>query len=170
MKRCVILLTTVALSACGGGGGIEFTRSDGSVAQFPTMLRAWCGPYDDDSPDVEGVHVFAGELPRNEPTSSFWMVQAVRSDDPETRLPNDFVSTEPRGASAFAFDAEDRENELSSAEEESSGTLHVESAGCEPGDSVTVTFDDVVLGNEYHDLPTLSVSGAVTAEIGEPPS
>jgi hypothetical protein len=28
-----------------------------------------------------------------------------------------------------------------------------------------VSFEDVVLGSEYHDLPTVSVKGSVTAEI-----
>ena len=31
--------------------------------------------------------------------------------------------------------------------------------------SVRVEFEEVVLGSEYFDLPTISVEGAVTAEI-----
>jgi hypothetical protein len=176
MKRGAVVVALIVLAGCGGGdesAQLEFTRADGSSAPFPSEVGAWCGPYDDESPDVEGVHVFAGELPRDDTPSSFWMLQAVRDDierDAATVLPNDFVYTEPRGASFFAFDVEDRENELSSAEEESSGTIRVELDGCEPGDTVTVELDDVVLGSEYHDLPTMSVSGAAVAEIGEPPA
>jgi hypothetical protein len=168
------LLVAVAIAGCGGTSSrsdVEFTRADGSTPQFPTAVRAWCGPFDDEAPEVEAVHVYAGELPRQEPLGAFWTVQAVRDDiarDPVTVLPNGFVSTEPRGASVFAFDPEDRENELSSAEEESSGTIRVESS-CGVDDSVRVEFDDVVLGSEYHDLPTMSVAGTVVAEIGESP-
>jgi hypothetical protein len=174
--RCLALiglLVAFALVGCGDPTheSVEFTRADGSVAEFPTTLRAWCGPFDDENEDVEAVHVFAGELPRDESPASFWVVDAVRADvGRATSLPNDFVYTEPEGASLFAFDVEDRENELSSTTEESRGTIRVESGGCEPGDSLTVGFDDVVLGSEYSDLPTMSVSGSAEAEIGEPPS
>jgi hypothetical protein len=180
----VLLVGALALVAVGAGCGSEggrapsgsvdvtFTRADGSNAQFPAEVRAWCGPFDEDNGDVEGVHLLAGERPRDGSPSPYWIVDAVRADikrDPTTSLPNSFVYTRPRGAALFVFDAKDRENELSSADEESSGTLKVESEGCDAGDSVTVVFDDVELGSEYHDLPPLSVSGTVVAEIGEPP-
>ena len=47
--------------------------------------------------------------------------------------------------------------------------MRIELDGCEPGDTVRVTFDDVVLGSEYHDLPPVSVEGSVVAEIGDAP-
>ena len=143
------------------------------MAHFPTTLRAWCGPFDEDNADVEAVHVLAGQPPTGEYPDSFWILDVVRADigrDTGTALPHSFTYTQPRGLLFFAVDAEDRENELSSAEEESSGTIRVKSGGCEPGDSVTVEFHDVVLGSEYHDLPAMSVSGAAVAEIGEPPT
>ena len=162
-------------TGCAGGGDAEsqsvdvvFTRADGSVATFPETVRAWCGPYNDESPDTEAVHVQAGEFTRDATPDAYWIVNAVRADverDPVTTLPNSFVSTEPQGAGFFAYDVEDRENELSSADEESRGTIRVELDGCEPGDTVRVEFDDVVLGSEYFDLPTMSVEGSVTAEI-----
>lgn len=172
-----VSLLTLLLAGCGGGGGgsqaaVEFTRANGSAADLPTTVRAWCGPFDEDNADDEGVHVLAGELPRDDSPSPYWIVDAVREDierDHATTLPNSFNYTKPRGTALFVFDAEDRENELSSADEESTGTITVESEGCGAGDSVTVTFDDVELGSEYHDLPPLSVSGKVVAEIGEPP-
>ena len=63
----------------------------------------------------------------------------------------------------------DRENELSSAEEESSGTIRVELDGCDRGDTVRIDFEDVVLSSELHDLPSVSVEGSAAAEIGEAP-
>ncbi len=180
-RSAVVSLTVSALLAaaagCGGGDSgsradVEFTRANGSVAYLPTTVRAWCGPFDEDNADDEGVHVLAGERPGDELPGPYWIVDAVRADierDPVTSLPNSFSYAKPRGAALFVFDAEDRENELSSADEESSGTIKVESEGCDAGDSVIVEFDDIELGSEYHDLPPLSVSGEVAAEIGERP-
>ena len=96
------------------------------------------------------------------------MVTAVHADverEPVTTLPNDFVYTGQKGAGMFALDAEDRKNELSSAEEESEGAIRIELEGCDPGDTVRVQFEDVVLASEYHDLPSVSVEGSVVAEI-----
>jgi hypothetical protein len=166
-------------SGCGGGGGdggsqsvdVKFTRTDGSVATFPQAVQAWCGPYDEDNRDIEAVNVLAGEFPRDD-SDAYWIVTAVRADverDPVTTFPNSFVFSEPRGAGLFAYDVDDRGNELSSADEESKGTMRIELEGCEPGDQVRVEFEEVVLGSEYSDLPTISVEGAVTAEIGDAP-
>ena len=177
--RTLIALTVsvvfaAASAGCGGDRStsstvdVEFTRANGSFADMPTTVRAWCGPFDEDNGDDEGVHVLAGDRP----PSPYWIVDAVRADierDPTTTFPNSFDYTKPRGAALFVFDADDRGNELSSADEESSGTIKVEYEGCDTGDSVTVAFDDVELGSEYHDMPPLSVSGTVLAEIGDPP-
>jgi hypothetical protein len=164
-----------AAGGCGGDGtqtvDVDFTRADGSLATFPQTVRAWCGPYDEDNSDTDAVHILAAELPYESP-AAYWIVSAVRADierKPVTTFPDSFVFSEPRGAGLFALDADDRGNELSSADEESEGTMRVELEGCEPGDTVRVTFDDVVLGSEYHDLPPISVAGAAVAEIGDAP-
>jgi hypothetical protein len=176
----VYLLLAAALAGCGGGGAdeasvdLEFTRQDGSVAAFPETVRAWCAPFDESTTDVEAVHVLAGERPQGEAAEPFWVVMAVRADverEPTTTLPNDFVYTEPGGAAFFALDdAEHENNELSSADEESSGTIRVELDGCEPGDTLRLTFDQVSLGSELHQAPAMSVEGTVVATIGEPPA
>jgi hypothetical protein len=173
----VVLAAVAVASGCGGGtgsegGDLEFTREDGTTAQLPETLRAWCEPFHEDAPDVEAVHVLAGDL-RGEPAEPFWRLIAVRADAEReftTTLPNNFVVTAPRGAALFVLDdAEHSYNELSSATEESIGTIDVELGGCEAGDSVQVTFEDVTLGSESSDLPTMSVDGTVEAEIGTPP-
>jgi hypothetical protein len=174
----LILPALLATAALTGGCGDErseprpsvdvtVTRADGATADFPRRVRAWCGPFDEDNADAEAVHVMAG---KRGPHSSFWQLTAVRADverDPVTTLPNSFVFTEPRGATLFAYDNKPRGNELSSAEEESSGTIRVELAGCEPGDTVRLTFDDIVLGSELHDLGGLSFDGKVVAVISD---
>jgi L-ascorbate metabolism protein UlaG (beta-lactamase superfamily) len=100
--------------------------------------------------------------------SSLWELTAVRADverDPVTTLPNGFVFTEPRRTTLFAYDTKPKRNELSSAEEESSGTIRVELADCDVGDPVRLTFDHVVLGSELHDLGSLSFDGEVAVVI-----
>jgi hypothetical protein len=169
------LLATLALAAgCGDDRSesrpsvdVTVTRADGATADFPTSVRAWCGPFDEDNADTEAVHVMVGERTLQ---SRFWQLDAVRADverDAVTMLPNSFVFTEPRGATLFAYDTTPRRNELSSAEEESSGAIRVELTGCEPGETVRVTFDGVVLSSELHDLGSLSFEGEVVAVISD---
>jgi hypothetical protein len=129
-------------------------------------VRAWCAPFDDDNSHRHAVHILAGELPHEESPPAYWILRAVQADverNPVTTLPNSFVFTEARGASFFALD--DTGNELSSADEDSEGTMRIELEGCEPGDTVRVEFEDVTLGSEYSDLPAISVEGSVLAEI-----
>lgn len=170
-------MVTIGLTAgCGGerpvaksSVDLTITRADGTTVGLPPDMRAWCGSFDEDNAGVNAVRVMAGKRGGHEP---FWELAAVRADverDPVTRLPNSFVFTEPRGASLFAFDNEPRGNELSSAEEESSGAIRVELEGCKRGDEVRLRFDDVVLGSELHDLGSLSFDGTVVAAISEPP-
>jgi hypothetical protein len=178
VRPLLLALVVAAASGCGGAsgsgeaGGLEFTREDSTTAQLPESVRAWCAPFDDDNPDVEAVHVLAGELPQSEPAEPFWMLDAVRADveaEPTT-LPNDFVYTEPSGAVLFVLDdAEHSNNQLSSATEEAAGTIRVELSGCESGDTVRVELEDVTLGSESSDLPTMSVAGTAEAEIGSAP-
>ena len=170
-------MATIGLTAgCGGerpvakpSVDLTVTRADGTTVALTRGVRAWCGAFDEDNARVDAVRVMAGKRGGNKP---FWELAAVRADverDPVTRLPNSFVFTEPRGASLFAFDNVPRGNELSSAEEESSGTIRVELDGCERGDEVRLTFDNVVLGSELHDLGSLSFDGKVVAAISESP-
>ncbi len=149
---------------------LTITRPDGTNVAVSRDVRAWCGAFDEDNADVDAVRVMAGSRGGKEP---FWELAAVRSDverDPVTQLPNGFVFTEPRGASLFAFDNVPTGNELSSAEEESSGAIRVELDGCERGDQVRLTFAKVVLASELHDLGSLSFRGNVAVAISEPPS
>jgi hypothetical protein len=171
------LLATIGLTAgCGGDPSVTkpsvdltITRADGTTVAVPPNVRAWCGPYDEDNAGVEALRVMAGNRGEQKP---FWELAAVRADverDPVTRLPNSFVFTEPRQTSLFAVDNVPRGNELSSAEEESSGAIRVELDGCERGDEVRLTFDKVVLASELHDLGSLSFDGEVVVPISEAP-
>jgi hypothetical protein len=181
-RRGAVVLTAASLTvsaiatSCGGAGeseqagGVTVTREDGSVVEFPEAVRAWCGPFDDEM--VDAVHVHVGSWPV-EVGSSFWRLEAVRDDLGEaTTLPNDTVSNlekAPVGASLFVYDADQGQNELSSADSESSGTIRVELDGCEPGGTVETAFEGVTLASESLNGPTVSVQGTETFEIGDPP-
>jgi hypothetical protein len=173
-----LLVGVVTVSGCGSGEGsgdvnVQFTRPDGSIASFPDTVRAWCAPFDEDNPEVEAVHVFAGELPEGQSPDPFWTLRAVRADierDPATVLPNGFVHDEPKGAALFALDdAAHRHNELSSQDEESEGVIRVRLDGCDPGDTVRLELDGVTLGAELHGAPSLAVEGTADAEIEAAP-
>ena len=87
------------------------------------------------------------------------MVTAVRADverEPVTTLPNDFVYTEPEGAGMFALDVETRKTS-SPRRRRRWRAIRIELGSCDPGDTVRVEFEDVVLASEYHDLPSVSV-------------
>jgi hypothetical protein len=173
-----VIATCAIASGCGGSSGesgaadVTFERPDGSALTFPDTTSAWCGPFDDENPDVEAVHVLVGER-SEEPTEALWTLVAVRADveaDATTTLPHGFVFTEPRGAVLFALDdAEHRQNELSSADEDSAGSIRVELSGCDPGGTVRLTFEDVTLASELHGAPAVFVDGTASFEIGAPP-
>ena len=180
---CLLVLVLAFASGCGGdaGGGAEparntthFTREDGSVARFPSLVRAWCGPFDEDNADTDAIHLLAGARPTGAASAEpFWIVSGVRADverDRSTSLPNDFVYSKPRGASFFALDdAQHQHNELSSASDRAAGVIRIRLSGCKRGDDVEVTFDDVALGSEFGDGTSVSVNGTVMAQVGDPP-
>ena len=165
-------------AGCGGSTGssgtqsvdVEFTRADGSLAAFPETVNAWCAPFDESNRTATRSTFWPASFrARNPLPRSGCCVRSrqIVERNPVTTLPNNFVYTEARGASFFALD--DTGNELSSADEESKGTIRVELEGCEEGDTVRVELEDVVLGSEYHDLPSVSVEGSLLAEIGDAP-
>jgi len=138
-------------------GGLTFTRPDGTRLAFSERFRIRCGPWERDV-SVRAIHVFAG----SRRSGSFWFLSAVLADvtRPTTvKLPNSFVFNEPRGALLFAVDR--GENELSSAEEEASGRIVVERAGCRPKPHVTFRVA-ATLGSEFFEGEPVSVRGRLT--------
>lgn len=152
-----LLASTAAAAPPRVDGGLTFTRPDGTRLVFGQRFRIRCGPWEPDVP-VRAIHVVAG-IPRS---GAFWLLSAVLADvtRPTTvKLPNSFTFSKPRGALLFAVDR--GENELSSAEEEASGSIVFERAGCRPKPHVTFRVD-ATLGSEFFDGETARVRGRVT--------
>jgi hypothetical protein len=120
---------------------VAFTRPDGSAVPLAQRVHVSCGRWERDVP-VRSVRIRAGA--RGGP---LWQLRAVVADvrrRPVVRFPHDFVWDRPSGAQLFAVDGE---NELSSAEEEASGTITFRKVRC--GRRLDVRFDiDGVLGSE----------------------
>jgi hypothetical protein len=134
---------------------LNFTRPDGSPVAFPPKLRVWCGRWEQDVP-VRSLHVLVGG------PHGHWELRAVVADvkrDPVVDLPNFFVSDAPRGADLFATD---RQNELSTNEEEASGRIVFSRIRC--GRRLAVRFRvDGVLGSEFFDGDEWAVEGSFSA-------
>lgn len=174
--RLAALAAAVSIGAAGcggdGPGGLEITRADGSRVDIRDGVRAWCGATRGEATEELtgplGLYVLGGEQPGadDEAASSFWIfVQPTAALETSTRtsLPNEGE------AAAVFFVLDDREgNELSSAQEEASGTIELEEWGCDRGDTVRLSVE-ATLGSEFSDGPTARVEGTVETEIGVPP-
>jgi hypothetical protein len=135
---------------------IAFTRPDGSAVTYPSRVRVWCGPWEPDV-RVRAIHVQVGV-----PGKLYWRLSAVPRDvtrRPVVRLPHSFVFDEPTGAQLFAVDGE---NELSSAEEEATGSITFRKARC--GRHLRIRFRiRATLGSEFFDGAPLQVRGTFAA-------
>ena len=135
---------------------VEITRMDGTAVQVAQNLRVWCGRWERDVP-ARSLHIRAGSR-----SGPFWQLDAVVADirrDPVVRFPHSFVFDKPTGAELFAVE---RENELSSAEEEASGRITFGAVRC--GRRLAVRFRvDAVLGSEFFGGETVTMRGSFRA-------
>jgi hypothetical protein len=164
-KRLVLallaLLASVSTSTATAApprvdGQLTFTRPDGTRLAFDDGIRIRCGPWEPGVP-VRSIHVTVG----SRASGSFWFLSAVLADvrrPTVVRLPNSFTFDEPEGALLFAVDR--GENELSSAEEEASGRIVFERAGCRPKPHVRLRVD-ATLGSEFSDGEPVRVRGRI---------
>ena len=140
--------------SAGPGGKLTFTRKDGSTFTLAA------GTVSCDT-DPRGHVIRAGSAqPVGEAKSAF-IFEAVLDDvasGATFKLPFSYVDKDPRGFMLFAID-EKTSNELSSSEEEASGTIVVKSAACDPVPQIEVTVD-AVLGPELHGLEEVAVKGS----------
>ena len=106
---------------------------------------------------VRALHIRAGAR-----SGPFWQLDAVVADvkrDPVVRFPHSFVFDKPTGAQLFAVE---RENELSSSEEEASGRMTFGAVRC--GRRLAVRFRvDAVLGSEFFGGETVTMRGSFRA-------
>jgi hypothetical protein len=162
-----IPLLALALAGCSGGDDepqptLAITREDGSAVEIPGDLRAWCGVPRSQGDAGRSLHVLAGDE-----ASSYWLFRAELEElERSTRLAVPQVPVDTPSWSFFVNDVE-RDNEVATHTEESSGSIEVEEWGCDEGDAVTLSVDARIaseIGGE-----SIQVRGTVTAEIGSAP-
>jgi hypothetical protein len=166
MRRSVLAGAALVCAAAGLGAPaapagitvddrLTFTRPDGSAVAFPSKVRVWCGRWERDVP-VRALHVRVGGR------HGRWELRAVVADvrrDPVVDLPHFFVWNEPSEADLFATD---RDNELSTAQEEASGRITFRRVRC--GRRLAVRFRmDGVLGSEFFEGDEWTVRGSFSA-------
>lgn len=99
---------------------------------------------------------------------SYWRVWVVLDDvsaGPEVTFPNRFIWEEPKGVSMFILDGA---NELSSAEEDASGSIVFRTLDCTPGGEIEFEIA-ATLGSEYHQGPPVDVAGRFRGVVSAPP-
>ncbi len=157
----VVLLALVAWPEAAAAelrvsNSVEITRMDGTAVQVAQNLRVWCGRWEPDVA-VRALHIRAGAR-----SGPFWQLNAVVADvkrHPVVRFPHSFVFDKPTGAQLFAVE---RENELSSSEEEASGRMTFGAVRC--GRRLAVRFRvDAVLGSEFFGGETVTMRGSFRA-------
>src|SRR5215210_5470267 len=153
------------LAGCssGSGSGVEsvntlmFTRADGSRITFGGPVRVSCVSGSGDKPPV--LRVLVGRRPPSG-RRSYWQLEVALADLKRKRtfrFPNDDVAGY---AILFAFDAQRRQNELSSSDEEAHGRVVFRRGDCVEGVDVRV---EAHLGSELFDLPGAGVRGRFAA-------
>jgi hypothetical protein len=167
-RPAALLALVLALGGCGGGGGgggddLTVERADGTAIDFSGPLRAWCDADD-------RVWIIKGDAPTDDDENppAYWTVTAPleKARSGEAIRVGDRTDVYDGDAGMFVLDAEQR-NELSSQEEDASGTVEFEEVSCARGATVRVSVD-VQLGSEFGEQSGATARGAAEAEIGDP--
>ncbi|HVK28851.1 MAG TPA: hypothetical protein VM575_10945 [Nocardioides sp.] len=164
-RRAISIVALLVLAAgCGDDDADErdelsdqptrlvVTRADGTEVVFDEVT-AKCGPSENDSGEVvvriegitDGVHL------------SSEIVAADVEGDRTFALPIDFGDQEQGVRNLYLFVGAEPDLETSTTQEESTGTLEVVRAACDPVE-VELTID-ATLGSEYFDGEPVDVEG-----------
>jgi hypothetical protein len=133
------------------------------VVQFPqdSGLLVWCGPWDDEVDTPSLRIMFYGP----EAVDPSWVLGAIIDDvtiGQPLSFPNSFVFDAPKDVAIFMVDPP---NELSTQDDESSGSITFHQLDCDG----EVEFEiDAVIGSEFSDGSSVSVTGTFRATIGQP--
>jgi hypothetical protein len=149
------------------GNDLVFTREDQTTIQFPSDsgTLVWCGPWDEDVGTPSLQILFYG--PEAEDPS--WALGAVIADvvlGQPLSFPNAFDFDDPKDVAIFIVDPP---NELSTQDDESSGTITFQELDCGSGGEVQFEID-AVIGSELTDGPHVHVTGTFRATVGEAPT
>ncbi len=174
--RIILLMAMSALLfSCGDDGpttpapgpaqnNLVFTRDDQSQISFPSdaELFVWCGPWQEGEVDTASLQVFFGASPNR----SAGDLQAVLSDvtvGEPLPFPNFFIWDQPKDVDIFVADAP---NELSTSQDDSSGSIVFQKLDCGSGGEVEFSID-AVIDSEFGDGPSMHVTGTFRAPIGQ---
>lgn len=166
-----LVLVTIAAStvACQEKvNDLVFTRGDGSVINFSPLakLHAWCGPYEEGLIPAPALHIVQFGPGEKDPV---WMLKAVIADvKPGVPLtfPHSFIWDKPTGVNLFVAEGQ---NEASTAEEESAGSLTFHQLSCGEGGVVDFSVD-AVAGSELSDLSPITIKGSFRHPVGPAPA
>ncbi len=143
---------------------IVFTRPDSSKITMGTEYAICCGIWEAGFIDKNTLKIFFFD-----PSSqkSFWKLFLI-VDEIQAGETYSFPTDVSSPLKMFAFDTSDQ-NELSSDDDASTGTVTVEVMACGPPLEVRVTID-AVLGSEFHLGPPVAVSGEFRATVYSNPA
>ena len=100
--------------------------------------------------------------------SPSWHLRGVLADivvGEAIGFPNRFVSDEPKDVDVFVLDPP---NELSTQDDRSSGTITFHELECGANGKVRFSIDTVI-GSEFWDGDSITLTGTFSAPVGEPP-
>jgi hypothetical protein len=167
VPTALLIVIAAALVSCGDPAGpstqndLVFQRANGTIIAFPATTYVWCGAWEEGEVPAPSVHVFVGSA------QSGWKLTGVRADialNQPIAFPNTFIWDAPEKADLFIYDPP---NELSTQSDDSSGSVTFTKLDCSTGGEVAFTLNAVV-GSEFGDLPSVSVSGTFSGRVGAP--
>jgi hypothetical protein len=156
--RRLLLLAGAALAAAGCGGSsttnvdLTYTRADGSRVVVKGPVNTVC--------DRGLLTVTVGYRTGTRP-KTYWMLAVAAEAKPgRVRVPASFHEDPPaRGLILFLYDRADRENELSTNEEEAHGSIDLREFSC--ADRRIRATVHATLGSEFSDLPEVTADGTI---------
>lgn len=169
----IAALALASLAGCGEGSsetdttspandGLTMTREDGSTVSFDD-LEVSCGPSVFTGSGEEAIVIGQQEPPTSKPTEPVLTIEGILEDVEKgpatTKMANSYIDSDPEGAALFIYDPVE-ENELSSTDESSVGTITFEDVSCDPA-GATVTVEGTV-APEIETKPSVEVSGTLT--------
>jgi hypothetical protein len=142
------------------GNNLVFRNPDGSTIDFTpeTALYVWFEPWSNDHP-VPSLKVGLASA------AGGWYMNAAIADV-EEGMPVTFPGDDEYGnVLLFVYDVP---NELSSNEPGSTGSITFDKFPARQGEEVAFTID-AVIASEFHDAPSVSVTGTFRAVVGQAP-
>ena len=161
--------TTSNLAPFESENTLVFERADASRLDINSFLFCYCDEWEDTNVPEWTFQIMTGFDPAgNFGKDPVWRLKVVVKDvkvDEAIPFPNNFVWDQPINADLFIFDPD---NELSSQSVRSSGSITIHRLSCAPGGGIDFSID-AVIGSEYHDGSSITVTGKFVSPLTAPP-